>query len=116
MKKMLVSFEKKVKKNQEMRIKYSDNPQKYVNESNQNYTTNINFGAIQIIVSFQRFLDSELDLHDEIQKLHVITTAPELYEVLVQQNVIQTILGLLSHENSDILCYICYHILHNIFQ
>ena len=29
LKKMLVSFEKKVKKNQEMRIKYSDNPEKY---------------------------------------------------------------------------------------
>ncbi|XP_028392477.1 beta-catenin-like protein 1 [Dendronephthya gigantea] len=76
LKKMLVSFDKKVKKNQEMRIKYSDNPEK--------------------------FLESELDVHDEIQKLHVIATAPELYSILVQQNAIPTIVGLLSHENSDI--------------
>ena len=52
-----------------------------------------------------RFLESELDLHDEIQKLHVIATAPELYNILVQQNAIQTIFGLLSHENSDILVH-----------
>jgi hypothetical protein len=26
---MLVAFDKKVKRNQEMRIKYSDNPEKY---------------------------------------------------------------------------------------
>lgn len=76
LKKMIVSFEKKVKKNQEMRIKYSDNPEK--------------------------FLESELDLHDEIQKLHVIATAPELYNILVQQNAMQIILGILSHENSDL--------------
>ncbi|CAB3988241.1 beta-catenin 1 [Paramuricea clavata] len=76
LKRMLVAFDKKVKRNQEMRIKYSDNPEK--------------------------FLDSELDVHDEIQKLHVIATAPELYSILVQQNAIPTILGLLSHENTDI--------------
>ncbi|XP_046842407.1 beta-catenin-like protein 1 [Xenia sp. Carnegie-2017] len=76
LRKLLVSFEKKVKKNTEMRIKYVDNPEK--------------------------FLESELDLHDEVQKLHVIATAPELYNILIQQNSMQTILGLLSHENSDI--------------
>ena len=52
-----------------------------------------------------RFLESELDVHDEIQKLHVIATAPELYSILVQQNAIQTMLGLLSHENSGILSH-----------
>lgn len=52
-----------------------------------------------------RFLDSELDVHDEIQKLHVIATAPELYSILVQQNAIPTIVGLLSHENSGILVH-----------
>ena len=52
-----------------------------------------------------RFLDSELDVHDEIQKLHVIATAPELYSILVQQNAIPTLLGLLSHENTGILSH-----------
>lgn len=28
-----------------------------------------------------RFLDSEAELHDEVQKVAVLATAPELYEV-----------------------------------
>ncbi len=47
-----------------------------------------------------RFLDSELDLNDEIQKLHVIATVPHLYHHIVEVNAVGTILGLLSHENS----------------
>ncbi len=73
---MLLSFEKKVLKNQEMRVKFPDMPEK--------------------------FMESELELNDEIQKLHVIATVPEYYPILVETNVLQTILGLLSHDNSDI--------------
>ena len=47
-----------------------------------------------------RFMDSELDLNDEIQKLHVIATVPHLYQHIVDVNAVGTILGLLSHENS----------------
>ncbi len=47
-----------------------------------------------------RFLDSELDLNDDIQKLHVIATVPNLYHHIVEVNAVGTILGLLSHENS----------------
>lgn len=75
-KRMLLFFEKKVTKNQEMRIKYPENPEK--------------------------FMDSELELNDEIQKLHVIATVPHLYHSIVDMNAVGTILGLLSHENSDI--------------
>lgn len=73
---MLLSFEKKVLKNQEMRVKFPDMPEK--------------------------FMESELELNDEIQKLHVIATVPEYYPILVETNTIQTMLGLLSHDNSDI--------------
>lgn len=45
-------------------------------------------------------MDSELDLNDEIQKLHVIATVPHLYQNIVDVNAVGTILGLLSHENS----------------
>ena len=45
-------------------------------------------------------MDSELDLNDEIQKLHVIATVPHLYQHIVDVNAVGTILGLLSHENS----------------
>lgn len=76
LKRMLLMFEKKVTKNQEMRIKYPDNPEK--------------------------FMDSELDLNDEVQKLHVVATVPHLYQHIVDVNAVGTILGLLSHENSDI--------------
>ena len=75
-KRMLLSFEKKVLKNQEMRIKFPDLPEK--------------------------FMESELELNEEIQKLHVVATVPEHYPVLVETNAIQTLVGLLSHDNSDI--------------
>ena len=75
-KRMLLSFEKKVLKNQEMRIKFPDMPEK--------------------------FMESELELNDEIQKLHVIATVPEYYPLLIETNALQTIVGLLSHDNSDV--------------
>lgn len=75
-KRMLLSFEKKVLKNQEMRIKFPDLPEK--------------------------FMESELELNDEIQKLHVIATVPEHYPILVEMNAVQTLVGLLSHDNSDV--------------
>lgn len=48
-------------------------------------------------------MESELDLNDEIQKLHIIATAPELYHHVVELNAVNTMLGLLSHENTGIL-------------
>lgn len=76
-KKMLLNFEKKVFKNQELRIKHVDAPEK--------------------------FMESEIDLHEEIEKLHVLATVPELYPTMVEMNCLQTMIGLLSHENSDII-------------
>lgn len=75
-KRMLLSFEKKVLKNQEMRIKFPDLPEK--------------------------FMESELELNDEVQKLHVVATVPEHYQALIETNAVQTLVGLLSHDNSDI--------------
>eukprot|EP01134_Creolimax_fragrantissima_P000266 CFRG0266T1 len=76
MKKLVLSFEKKLYKNQQMRVRYPDEPTK--------------------------FLDSELDLSEEIQALHVIATAPDLFPLLVQLNTLPSILVLLSHDNTDI--------------
>jgi len=75
-KKHILSFERKVTKNQEMRIKFPDMPQK--------------------------FMESELELHDEIHKLNIIATVPEYYEIFVKLNAVSTALGLIGHENSDI--------------
>lgn len=76
LKKLILAFEKKVLKNQELRIKFPDLPEK--------------------------FMDSEIELNDIIQEMHIIATQPDLYNVLVELNAISTILGLLTHENSDI--------------
>ena len=73
---LVLSFEKKVLKNQEMRIKFPDLPEK--------------------------FMESELELNDEIQSFHIIATAPEYYTILIELNAIQTLVGLLSHDNSDL--------------
>uniref|UniRef100_A0A3Q2YLN5 Beta-catenin-like protein 1 n=1 Tax=Hippocampus comes TaxID=109280 RepID=A0A3Q2YLN5_HIPCM len=76
-KKMILTFEKRSYKNQELRIKFPDNPEK--------------------------FMESELDLNDIIQEMHVIATMPDLYHLLVELNSVHSLMGLLSHENTDIL-------------
>lgn len=50
-----------------------------------------------------RFMESELDLNDIIQEMHVIATMPGLYHLLVELNAVQSLLGLLGHDNTDIL-------------
>ncbi|XP_071784822.1 beta-catenin-like protein 1 [Asterias amurensis] len=76
LRKLILSFEKKVYRNQEMRIKYPDNPEK--------------------------FMESEVDLNDTVQELHVIATNPDMYHHLVELNAIKSLLQLVTHENTDI--------------
>uniref|UniRef100_A0A8C8DBR4 Beta-catenin-like protein 1 n=1 Tax=Oncorhynchus tshawytscha TaxID=74940 RepID=A0A8C8DBR4_ONCTS len=78
-KKMILTFEKRSYKNQELRIKFPDTP--------------------------GRFMETELDLNDIIQEMHVIATMPDLYHLLVELNAVHSLLGLLSHENTDILSF-----------
>ena len=49
-----------------------------------------------------RFMDSEVELNDTIQEMHVIATVPHLYYVLTDLNAVKSLLGLLGHENTDI--------------
>uniref|UniRef100_A0A6N2N9P5 Beta-catenin-like protein 1 N-terminal domain-containing protein n=3 Tax=Salix TaxID=40685 RepID=A0A6N2N9P5_SALVM len=76
LKKLILSFERKYKENIESRLKYPDHPEK--------------------------FADSEIDLHNELQKLKILSSAPELYPDLITLNSIPSVLSLLSHENTDI--------------
>ncbi|KAK9115681.1 hypothetical protein Sjap_014628 [Stephania japonica] len=76
LKKLVLSFERRLRDNIEARLKYPDQPDK--------------------------FADSELQLHEEIEKLKILAGGPELYPELVNLNAIPSILGLLSHENVDI--------------
>ncbi len=75
-KQMLLALEKKTNRNQELRMKFADDPTKFV--------------------------ESEVDLDDELKKLHVLATAPELYGELIKHDSVVSLLHLLSHENSDI--------------
>ncbi|XP_069508488.1 beta-catenin-like protein 1 [Ambystoma mexicanum] len=75
-KKMILAFEKRSYKNQELRIKFPDNPEK--------------------------FMESELDLNDILQEMHVIATMPDLYHLLVELNAVHSLLGLLGHDNTDV--------------
>ncbi|CAM5095152.1 unnamed protein product [Natator depressus] len=81
-KKMILTFEKRSYKNQELRIKFPDNPEK--------------------------FMESELDLNDIIQEMHVVATMPDLYHLLVELNAVQSLLGLLGHDNTDILSLLAF--------
>ena len=47
-------------------------------------------------------MESEIELNEELQKLQVISTVPELYNILIELNIIQTLVGILCHDNSDI--------------
>lgn len=76
LKKMLLVFEKRVLKNQEMRIKFPENPEK--------------------------FMESELELHEIIRQLQNVSTVPDLYPLVIQLNAIPSLLELLAHQNTDI--------------
>lgn len=76
LKRLVLAFERRFRDNIAARLKYPDQPDK--------------------------FADSELELHDEIEKLKILAGGPELYPELVNLNTIPSILSLLNHENTDI--------------
>ena len=63
-----MNFEKKITKNQKQRMKYPNEPEK--------------------------FMESEVELHDEIQELHAVAASPELYSILVDTKAVNSILGI----------------------
>ncbi|KAJ7180140.1 Catenin-beta-like protein [Mycena crocata] len=75
---MLLRFERAVNKNQDQRSKYPDDPTK--------------------------FIDSEADLDSAIKALLPLAQAPMLaYPELVRSGTVTLLIGLLSHENADIV-------------
>jgi beta-catenin-like protein 1 len=73
---LLLNFEKKISKNQKLRMKYPEDPSK--------------------------FMDSEIELHGDIEDLQSIATSPELYSTFVEVGAVTSVLGMLTHENTDI--------------
>merc|ERR1719225_1061840 len=47
-------------------------------------------------------MESEMELHDAVQEMLHIATVPNLYPILVELNCVPSMLGLLSHDNTDI--------------
>lgn len=64
------------KENLEMRMKYADQPAK--------------------------FMESELDLDEEVQRLLAVAGSPELYPDFVKLGAVENLMALLSHDNTDI--------------
>lgn len=71
-----LAFEKKISKNAEMRGKFEDEPKK--------------------------FMASEAELDEAIKSLSVLSEHPELYEEFVGLGCAGSLVGLLTHENTDI--------------
>ncbi|OBZ88806.1 Beta-catenin-like protein 1, partial [Choanephora cucurbitarum] len=75
-KSMILKFEKAINKNQEMRVRYPD--------------------------QFEKFMESETDLDEQIKQLLVLTEAPQMYQEFVHLGSVASLMTLLSHENTDI--------------
>eukprot|EP00923_Selenidium_pygospionis_P031705 GHVN01056096.1.p2 GENE.GHVN01056096.1~~GHVN01056096.1.p2 ORF type:complete len:172 (+),score=46.67 GHVN01056096.1:1693-2208(+) len=73
---VMTQFEAKVKKNQEMRIKHKDQPEK--------------------------FLKSEVDLDEEVKKFKQLPASPDLIDLFVSGGGFGTLVAQLSHPNVDV--------------
>lgn len=47
-------------------------------------------------------MESEVELHETLQELHIIATNPDLYQLMVDLGAVTSLLELLYHENTDI--------------
>ena len=78
LRRMVLAFERRYAANQTARLKHADEPDKFV--------------------------DSEVDLDEEIKRLGTLAGYPELYPEFCRLNAVPSILALLSHDNPDIAC------------
>jgi len=100
---MVLKLERAISKNQQMRIKYSDDPDKYGNARVRvpalerlftqfpDWTEHIDMSG--------RFMESEMDLDEDLKRMQMLATAPQLYRDFVALNAVQSLVGLLGHEN-----------------
>lgn len=47
-------------------------------------------------------MESEVELHEILQEMRILATAPDYYPLLVKLQVIPSLLELLSHDNTDV--------------
>lgn len=56
----------------------------------------------------EKFMESEVELHEILQEMRILATAPDYYPLLVKLQVIPSLLELLSHDNTDIAVSTCH--------
>ncbi|KAI9777549.1 MAG: hypothetical protein M1839_008843 [Geoglossum umbratile] len=76
LRKMALSFEKRISQNAELRAKFEEDPEK--------------------------FMGSEADLDADIKALSILSEHPELYAEFAKLGCVNSLVTLLSHENTDI--------------
>uniref|UniRef100_A0A6U2FPL1 Beta-catenin-like protein 1 N-terminal domain-containing protein n=1 Tax=Hemiselmis andersenii TaxID=464988 RepID=A0A6U2FPL1_HEMAN len=76
LKRLLTALDRKVMKNQEMRVRHSDDPTK--------------------------FMESEVELFEELTKLQALATAPDLYAEFVRLGGVNKVTELMDHDNVDV--------------
>ena len=76
LRKLVLSFERRYAANQSARMKHADAPEKFV--------------------------DSEVDLDEDLKRLQQLAGYPDLYPEFVRLDAVKSVLSLLSHENPDI--------------
>ncbi|EEH18810.2 hypothetical protein PABG_01129 [Paracoccidioides brasiliensis Pb03] len=76
LRRLALTFEKRISKNAELRAKFEDEPQK--------------------------FMASEADLDADIKSLSILSEHPDLYEEFASLGCVGSLVSLLSHENTDI--------------
>ena len=76
LRRLVLGFEKRVAENLEARLKYAEQPEK--------------------------FMESEVDLDEEVNKLKVLSASAELYPEFIKLNAVPSLLSLIGHENASI--------------
>lgn len=87
--KMLVQFERKIVRNQEMRLKFAGDG--------------------------MRFMESEVELEAAIAGLVPLAANADLYQLAVELNLVESLVGLLAHENTDIVLAVI-NLLHELID
>lgn len=73
---MLLQLDKKTQENQQLRLKYAEEPLKY--------------------------LDSEVSIVEILDTLHLLAASPSLYPSFISQDGLTKVLELVTHENTDV--------------
>lgn len=108
-KKLVLNFEKKALKNREMRIKFPDQPEKFMESEidlfealqvnilllQNHYATTLEWS---LFISFAGLIT----LVKLFQELSAVATVPDQYPLLVELKCINSLLELLSHDNTDV--------------